>query len=209
MVIKMKQPETIQELIYSDLQKMIGVNWHRLRTEHGLSVYELSERSGISYTTICDIENCRSVCTAIEVCARAAKLYGMSLETFIGELTKGISREDPVPYKDITRTSLHDVYPYNMLRLVFGEVPDISDINLKGVKEVLSTLSLDEQTVLDLKYRYGKQAVEIAKAMKLTIEDVHCIEEKALSRLRYPARMNMMRSFSYSDMKKALDAACK
>ena len=188
---------TVQEYYTEGLNKTIGINWRRLRNEHGLSLYELCSKAGISQAIAADIEACRHRSISIDDCSRVAGAYGMSLGEFMREITKGTTSEDPVPYKDITTADVREVYPYNIIYRITGEVPDPININLKGFNDVFGTLQEKERTVLLLRYRLKKTLKETADEMGISTERVRMVEARAFRKMRYPGFVRAMENPSF------------
>ncbi|MBP3897487.1 MAG: helix-turn-helix domain-containing protein [Mogibacterium sp.] len=188
---------TVQEYFTEGLNKTIGINWRRLRNEHGFSLHQLCSKAGISHAVAADIEACRHRSINLDDCRRAADAYGMSLGEFMREITKGTTSEDPVPYRDITTADVREVYPYNIIYRINGEVPDPVKINLKGFNDALGTLYEMERTALLLRFRMNKSLKETAEEMNTTTERVRMLEARALRKLRRPGFVRAIENPSF------------
>lgn len=195
--IKYVKPETVLDYFSKDLDKTVGINWRRLRNEKDMSISEFCNRSGINQSIVSDIEACTHKSVSMDVCCRAANAYGMDISDFMHEITKGVSTEDPLPYKDITTADLIDVYPYNLISLIKGEVPDPVNINLRGFNEALDSLFEKERTVLLLRYKFNKSLREAGQELGVSKEGARRIEARALRKLRCSVWVKAMSNPSF------------
>ena len=76
---------------------------------------------------------------------------------------------------------------------VFGTEEDFDDVNVKGVLNVLNTLSERERYVLECRFRYGKTLKAIGNEIGVTNEVIRQNEVKALRKLRHPSRSQPMK----------------
>lgn len=187
-----KRSKTVEEIFCSRLRKTIGINWRRLRNDHGMTLYEFCRRSGINQSVAADIEACRHSSTSMDDCLKAAGVYGMTIETFLNEITRGVNPADPLSFKDLQRTDLQDVYPYNIITLVRGEAPDPLEVDMRGFSNVIGSLFEKERTVLMLRYRFSMSMRETANFLNDTTEGVRRREARALKKLRSPECIRAM-----------------
>lgn len=79
-------------------------------------------------------------------------------------------------------------YPLNLLRdIPVGQI--LSDDQMKGLEYVLGQLTEREQMVLEYRYVKGMSYSEIGVAFELTGSRIQQIINRALRKLRHPARM--------------------
>ena len=200
--------KTVQEDIYMKVEQAFAFNWIRLRQKHGLSIYELSQCAGIDFTEVCSLENRLNIKLSVEDCKKIAGYYGMTYEEFLHEMTKSISMEGIVPNKDITTADLSDVYPYNLLMIAYGEVPDPAEVSLAGLKEMLELLSDSERLVIELRYRCGLSIGDITKETGMSREKVRRKEASVLKKMRYSGWREMLKNYTYADLMNVLEGNC-
>lgn len=83
-------------------------------------------------------------------------------------------------------------YPLNLLRdIPVGQI--LSDDQIKGLEYVLGQLTEREQMVLEYRYVKGMSYLEIGGAFGLTGSRIQQIVNRALRKLRHPARMAYIR----------------
>lgn len=83
-------------------------------------------------------------------------------------------------------------YPLNLLRdIPVGQI--LSDDQMKGLEHVLGQLTEREQLVLEYRYVKGMSYSEIGAAFELTGSRIQQIVNRALRKLRHPARTAYIR----------------
>lgn len=106
------KPATVEALFSERLRKALGSNWKRLRNEHDMTIFEFCRRSGISLPVAADIESCRHSATSIDDCMKAAKVYGMTIESFLTEITGGLIPDGAVLFSEVKSTEHRDINTY-------------------------------------------------------------------------------------------------
>lgn len=193
---------TLKDLLNTPLKKRVAINWRRLRNERGMTIKQLSEKSGIAYSLLSNIENAkgRASVTINPTCANLAQAYNMALLDVIEELMSPIKEEDIINF---SKSCLNDYasaanipeFPANLVDEIMsypfpGTHADtnVYEIDYKGVYEAISTLTEREQKVILMYYRDGKGLEECGKAFDVSLERMRQIKSKAVRKLSHPSR---------------------
>jgi transcriptional regulator with XRE-family HTH domain len=130
----------------------IGVNIRRYRAAEGLTLKQLSERSGVSIATISKIENGR-ISGGFETIYKIARGLGVLVTEIIIDDTNGeeclvVHRRDK---RDVHPTELYDYYPQAFRRagalnpyvmvIHTRQPPDIHDWSIHDGEEIVLVLS--------------------------------------------------------------------
>lgn len=191
----MKENKTLQDIANHQLQKTIGINWKRLRLEHGLSRARLASDYSLSQvlqTRIENLDNNDMHTTSLEHVKLFAQAINMSFEDTINELLK------PVPEKilkkieeetagDYSSIDIFDHYPYNLFYAINSSSSEdcLYKIDPSSFEKAISVLLTDkEKEVIKYKYKANLSTMEIAEKLSVTREKVINVESQALKKMR-------------------------
>lgn len=93
---------------------------------------------------------------------------------------------------------IHEEYPYNLLTAIVGQTDLISPEVMTtdrchGLQYALATLDGRERDVIRSRYEDNLSRGDIGRVLNLSIERIRQIENKAIAKLRYPARWNYIK----------------
>ena len=197
--------KSLQDYVYAGLQNTVGQNLLKLRHERSLTREELSNMSDVSEETIFCLEKGVHLKTAsVEVCRKLANAYGMSLEDFTNEVLKG--HEDIiVPGNSVLTMDFAKVYPFNLVKIVFGKDIPLLDVSVSGVLDAVSRLTEKEQEVIRCRYEDRMTPSQTVKRLGKTKDYVFHIESDALRKLRLAPMKRMMKAVSPSEVERQAD----
>ena len=85
-------------------------------------------------------------------------------------------------------------WPFNLVEDIFGRKgEECVSFDMVGLEEAVKTLTPKEAEVVELRYRQEKTLREIGEIYGVSRENVRRAQEKALKKLRHPARSRMIR----------------
>lgn len=99
---------------------------------------------------------------------------------------------------NIAAQQVFEKYPYNLLTAIVGQTdlaqPDtMTTDRCLGLQYALATLEDREQKVISRRFADHQSRSEIGQALGISIERVRQIENKAIIKLRYPARWSYIK----------------
>lgn len=200
---------TLQDYVYADLQDTIGGNLLRLRNEKGLTRSALSRMSEVSPETLyCLEKGVKTKKASIKTCRKLAAAYGMSLETFVKEILKG--QEKPVVSgENILTADLSRMFPYNLVKVVYGEEIPYRRVSIAGVLDAIDLLSEKEQKIIICLYEEHMTPAQVGKQLGKTRSAVCQIEAKALRKLRQPYMRKRIEVVPASEVEKLTESIQK
>ena len=99
-------------------------------------------------------------------------------------------------------------YPYNLLDDIFDEPFDheVTDDEMAGLNQILSTFTERERHVIKLRYEEEKSLEETGRTLHLTRERIRQIEARIIRKMHHPSKRNVIRYGVEGSIKKnALD----
>lgn len=199
---------TVQDVVNERLQRIIGVNWKRLRLQHSMTRKDM-EKYGLPFVFQGLVENGKTEklrTTSLRYAEMLSRALGLSLEETIAELTKPVSDEasnrvDQVSGREYYCLDIYDIYPYNVFYAMFKEPFNEFPNDIKTIyhinpaifdKNMRNLLTEREYAVIQLRFRQGMNLDEAGREYGVTRERIRQVEAKAMRRLRRYAKSNAL-----------------
>lgn len=107
------------------------------------------------------------------------------------------------------RIELTDIYPLNLAKAIFNSAEEARTVYIPGISAALATLTEREQCVIMLRFQRKLTLEQCGKEYGVTRERIRQIEAKAIRKLRYPTRTNLMKSVPLTELQEMHTEYCK
>lgn len=179
----------------------------------GLSLYEISKATKISYANLISYKNGR-ICPGMESLIKLADYFAVPIDYLIGRCSlkeaKAISEDYPSFFMELRRAPYEaylvgrksfqkgkigeSPWPYNLMDDVFCEEwkDQLSDDQIAGIDAAMNELTEKERECVMSYYHDGMTLEAVAKKQRVTRERMRQIIAKAVRKLRAPHRKSLM-----------------
>lgn len=179
----------------------------------GLSLYEISKATKISYANLISYNNGR-ICPGMESLIKLADYFAVPIDYLIGRCSlkeaKAISEDYPSFFMELRRAPYEaylvgrksfqkgkigeSPWPYNLMDDVFCEewADPLEDDQIAGIEAAMSELTERERESVLSYYRDGLTLDATGKKQGVTLERERQIIAKAVRKLRAPHRKRIM-----------------